>query len=559
MLFSFTGLGKETSFSAGKPGGRLVLPATSGPRSFNPIVAKETSTTAITNLIFEGLTKTCGLTQEIKPNLAQSWQVSEDGKEWVFHLRQGVTWFDGAPFSADDVVFTFRKLIFNPGIATSARDIFMVEGKKIEVEKIDELSVKFILPTKFAPFLQAMSQSILPKHRLKKVVEQGRFNYHWGLNTAPEEIVGSGPFKLKRFLPGERVVLERNNNYWQKSPQGCKLPYLEELIYVIVQNQDVALLKFLEGEIDYVSVRGKDYPIVKPREPEGNFTVYEVGPVLSTTFLVFNQNESINPQTGKTHISREKLSWFREKKFRKAIAYAIDRQSIIDIIYNGLGYKQFSPFPESAGFFHNPKVRRYGYDRKRSLELLKEIGIYDKNGDGILQDKQGNQVRFNFFVQAENEERRGIANIVRSDLESLGLRVNMLFLAFNQIVEKLASTYDWDLVLIGLTGGIEPHFGRNVWASSGHLHMWHPRQETPQTEWEAEIDQIFDQGVQILNRKKRRDLYWRWQEIVAEQLPFIYLVQPANIFAVRNKFGNLNPTPYGGAFHNLEEIYIKKD
>lgn len=542
-----------------KEGGKLILSTTTGPKSFNPIVAKETSTTAITGLIFEGLTRINGVTQEVEPNLAKKWDVSEDGKTWTFYLREDVSWFDGEPFTADDVVFTFNQLIFNPEIETSARDIFMVEGKIIEVKKIDRFTVRFNLSTKFAPFLRAMGQSILPKHILEDVVEKGEFNYFWGINIKPEQLIGTGPFKLKKYISGERIVLEKNKNYWRKSKEDCRLPYLEELVYVIVQNQDVALLKFLEGEIDYVSLRGQDYPILKPEEEGGNFTIYDVGPVLSSNFLVFNQNQKINLKTNQTYISSQKLSWFCQEKFREAVSYAIDRQAIIDIVFNGLGYRQYSPVPESAGFFHNPNVKKYNYNPQKSLQLLKTIGIYDRNQDGILEDKEGNQIKFNLFAPARSNQRRDIANIIRKDLEDIGIKVNFVPLAFNQIVAKLDSTYSWDSILIGLTGGIEPHFGKNVWSSSGHLHMWYPKQRQPATRWEAEIDKIFNKGVQVLDRDRRKILYGRWQEIVADKLPLIYTVQSANIFAIRDKFGNLKPTSYGGAFHNLEEIYIKND
>jgi peptide/nickel transport system substrate-binding protein len=542
-----------------KKGGKLILSTTTGPKSFNPIVAKETSTTAITSLIFEGLTRTNGVTQKVEPNLAKSWEMSADGKTWIFYLREDASWFDGEPFTADDVVFTFNQLIFNPEIETSTRDIFVIGNKAIKVKKIDKFTVRFNLPTKFAPFLRAMSQNILPKHILSDVVENGEFNYFWGVNTELEKIIGTGPFKLSKYLPGERIVLEKNEHYWRKSKSGCRLPFLNELVYVVVQNQDVALLKFLEGEIDYVSIRGRDYPILKPEEDKSNFTIYDVGPVMSSNFLVFNQNRGTNQKTKETYISPRKLKWFSQDKFRKAVSYAIDRQAIIDIVFNGLGYRQYSPIPESAGFFHNPNVKKYNYNPEKSHRLLKEMGIYDRGQDGILEDQDGNQIKFNLFTSARNNQRRDIANIIRKDLEDLGMRVNFIPLAFNQIVAKLDSTYDWDAILIGLTGGIEPHFGKNVWDSSGHLHMWYPKQSEPATAWEAEIDKIFNQAVQVLDRRERKILYDRWQEIAAERLPLIYTVQSANIFAVRDKFGNLKPTAYGGAFHNLEEIYIKND
>lgn len=544
-----------SAFSQG-PDQRLVLSTTSGPKSFNPIVAKEVSTTSITGLIFEGLTRTNGETLEVEPNLAKAWQVDEEGKVWTFNLRKDVRWSDGKQLSAGDVVFTFNQLIYNPAIYSSAGDIFTIEGKKFKVEEIDEFTVKFTLPFRFAPFLRSMSQEILPKHILEESVQQGKFNYHWGLGTEPPQIVGTGPFKLKSYLPGEKIVLEKNPLYWRKDDSGKRLPYLEKIIYLVVANQDVALLKFKQGVLDYFSLRGTDYPILKPDESQGDYTVYNSGPAFGTNFLIFNQNQGIDPQ-GKPYLSPEKLSWFSNLKFRQAVAQAIDKQSIIDIVTNGLGFEQDSSMSPSAGFFYNPDVVKYDYDIEKAKSMLKEIGIYDRDSNGQAEDSRGNLIEFNFFTNADDTQRLKIAAIVRKDLQTLGFKVNFVPLAFNQLVSKLDSTYDWDAVMIGLSGGIEPHFGSNVWQSSGHLHMWYPRQREPATKWEAEIDNIFNQAVQLLDPDERKALYDRWQQIVAEELPVIYTVLPASIFAVRNKFGNLRPTPYGGAFHNIEEIYIK--
>lgn len=531
----------------GRPKGQIVLSTTSDPKSFNPVVAKETSTTAVTGLIFEGLTTTDGVTLEVEPNLASGWKVDSEGTTWIFYLRKDVKWFDGVPFTSDDVVFTFNQLIYNPDIPSSARDIFSIEGKTFKVEKIDSYAVRFTLPCKFAPFLRSMSQEILPKHALEDVVAKGKFNYHWGLDVDPKDLIGTGPFILKKYLPGERIILGKNPDYWKRDTCGKPLPYLDEIVYVIVQNQDVALLKFQDKSLDYYSMRGQDFPILKPKEQVENFTVFNAGPAFGTNFLVFNQNKKADPV---------KLKWFTDTKFRKAVAYAIDKKSIIDIVMNGLGFVQNSSMSPSSGYFYNPDVREYAYDTNKARLILKEAGIYDRDNDGLAEDKQGNIIEFNLFTNAGNTVRIQIANIIRKDLESLGFKVNFVPLEFNQLVSKLDSTFDWDVIMIGLTGGIEPHFGNNVWQSSGHLHMWNPRQDKPQTEWEAEIDNIFNQAVQELDKEKRKLLYDRWQEIVAEELPLIYTVLPANIFAVRNKFANLHPTSYGGAFHNIEEIYI---
>lgn len=542
-----------------KYGGQLILASTSDPRSFNPIIAKETSTTAITNLIFEGLTRTNGVTIEVEPNLAESWETTEDGLTWIFHLRQDVQWSDGHPFTADDVIFTFQDLIYNERIPTSARDAFTIDGKIFQLERVDDFTVQFTLPVKFAPFLRAMSTEILPRHILKPFVEQEKFNFTWGIDSQMEEIVGTGPFMLKAYRPGDRVVLVRNPRYWKKSKTQEPLPYLDRVVFLIVQNEDTLFLKFLDGELDYCSLRGIDYPLLKPEEKRRSFTIYDVGADFGSNFIVFNLNTGVHPKTNKPYVAPQKLAWFSNIHFRRAVAQAIDKQRIIEILMNGLGYPQHAAESPSAGFFYNPHAVKYEYDLVKARDILTKAGFIDRNGDGLIEDQQGRNIEFNLYTNSGATERVQMAAIVRSDLESLGMKINFLAVEFNVLVGKLTSNYEWDAVLIGLTGGIEPHFGKNVWHSSGQLHMWHPKQSSPQRPWEKRIDEIFDLGVQELDPAKRKVLYDEWQLIISKELPLVYTVLGANIFAVRNKFGNLKPTSYGGAFHNLDEIYVHQE
>ena len=542
-----------------KYGGELVLSTTSDPKSFNDIIAKETSTTLVTGHIFEGLTTTNAFTTKVEPHLAKRWEVSNDGLQWTFYLRKDVLWNDGRGFTADDVVFTFNDLVYNPDIPSSARDIFTIKGEVFKVEKIDDYTVRFILPVKFAPFLRGMGQAILPKHKLKAIVDDGKFNFTWGIDTPPSEIVGTGAFKLVKYDPGQRLVFERNPHYWKHSTQGDRLPYINKIIYLIVQNQDVELLKFVEGATDYYGFRGMDYPFLKPLEAKRNFTVYDLGPNTGSNFILFNQNTSINSKTGKTYIEPHKLAWFTNNDFRRAVAHAIDKEKMIEIIKNKLGYSQHSPIGPGAGFFHNPDVMKYDYDLKKAKRILKEAGFEDRDGDGVIEDSAGKKVEFNLYTNSGNTERVDIAGIIRYDLEQLGMKVNFLILEFNTLVSKLNATFEWDAIMLGLTGGIEPHFGKNVWNSSGQLHLWYPRQESPATEWEKRIDELFFLGVQELDEGRRRVYYDEFQEIIAEKLPVIYTVLGSRISAVRNKFENLQPAKFGGVLHNLEELYFKEE
>jgi len=552
-----------------KYGGILMLSSISDPKTFNSVVAKETSSTLITGFMFEGLVETDGVTTEVKPALAESWEVAEDKVTWTFHLRKDVVWFDGEPFTADDVVFTFNDLYYNPTIPTSARDILTIDGEPIKVEKVDKYTVKFITPKPFAPMLRSIGMAILPKHILESkvvkvdpsTVKEGKmpnqtFNYTWGVDTPPAEIIGTGPYKMKEYKPSQYVVLARNPNYWKRDAEGNQLPYIEQIRIVIVPNQDVQLLKFQAGEIDGLGIRGQDYPLLKPKERSGNFTLYNAGPAFGTNFIIFNQNPG-KDQQGKPYINPVKLSWFTDLNFRKAVAHAIDKETIIANVMNGLGYPQHAAMSPAAKLFYNPDVPKYEYDLDKAAEILEKAGYKDRDGDGFVEDKNGNTVEFDIITNSGNTERENIGLIIQEDLKEIGIKAHFSPIDFNALVTRLTSTFDWDAVIIGLTGGVEPHNGKNVWESSGQLHVWYPRQEEPATEWEAEIDRIFNEGAQELNQEARIAMYFRWQEIVAEQLPVIYTVLPASLMAIRNKFGNLNPTAYGGWLHNHEEIYVK--
>mgnify|MGYP000116292492 CR=1 FL=1 len=542
----------------GKRGGMLVMATFGqGPKSFNPITAGETSTTIYTDRIFQGLTELNAWTYQAQPLLAESWSHDESGLVWTVTLRKGVVWNDGHPFTADDVVFTYMDVIYNPKVTTSIRDIITVEGKTWKVEKIDTHTVRFTLPTRFAIFDKVLASEIIPKHKYAARIQDGTFDSAMGLDSRPEDIVGTGPFMFDRFETGQRVVLKRNPRYWRKDAAGNSLPYLDGVTWLIVQNLDAMLLKFQQGETDAYGLRGHDYPILKPLEREGKFKIYAQGPAFGSSFLIFNQNPGRNPENGKPYIEPYKRAWFEKTAFRQAVAYAIDKQGIIDTVLNGLGYPQDGDMTFRAGFFYNDKIKRYTHDPARSKELLKKIGLVDRDGDGLLEDEAGHKVEFTLLTNAGHTERERIAEIIRKDLQRVGMKVNLLFIEFNTLVTKLDKTYDWECVLLGLTGSPEPHWGANVWKSSGRMHEWYPRQPKPMTPWEARIDEIFDSGLKELDPHKRKVLYDEWQMIVNEQQPFVYTVAAEELVAVRDRLGNVFVAPIGSALHNLDEIFIK--
>jgi len=528
----------------------LYLAVAGDPKSFNPIIAKETSTTDVTERLMGALTELQQPSLEITPALAESWEYDETGTVWTFHLKKGLQWSDGVPLTAFDVVFTIRDLIYNEEIPTSTRDVFSVDGRPIEVDAPDSYTVVFSLPDRFAPFLLLTSGlEIMPEHKLRPALDAGTFNSTWGVGTPPEEIVGCGPFRLKEFVPGQKIVCERNPYYWRNGENGEVFPKLEQIVMLVVPDQNATVLKFKSGEIDYLGVRGEDYTDILAGQEAGNYTVIRTGPSLSSMFICFNQNPN--------GISRPQLDWFTDVEFRRAIAHAVDKQTMIQNVYDNLAYPQHAAESPALEKYFNAGVRQYPYDLERSKAILEEAGYRDRDGDGIREDQNGNPLEFTLVTNTESTQRVAVGTIMVDDLQKLGLQVYFVPVQFNALVTRMTSTFDWEAIIIGFSGVIDPNSSRNVWHSGGQLHMWNPRQENPATPWEAELDRLFDEGAKELDDLRRREIYRNYQEIIAEQLPVIYTVTPEKIYATRNKIANLEPTPYS-LLHNLDEWYMQE-
>jgi peptide/nickel transport system substrate-binding protein len=539
-------------------GGELIQASFEDPRCFNPITSTDIATSELTGLMYEGLVRINSITLKPEPGLAASWNVSPDGLTWVFSIRPGVVWSDSVAFTARDVAFTFDSLVLNDSInPNSSRDLFTVNGRRPVVKVLDSMTIQFTLPVPYAPFLRAMAQEILPVHRYAPLAHGGRFSAALGLHTSPDSMVGTGPFILESFVAGRTTVLRRNPLYWQKDSAGKRLPYLSRLVYTIVADQNAELQRFKQGRIDYMKVKGEDFPALAKDESRGNYTVYRLGPASGSYFVFFNQNTGRDPATGKPYIDSVKRSWFCNRNFRKAMAMALDKQDMINSVMNGLGYPQWGPMSPSEGYFYNPDVATYRFDTARARALLAEAGFADRNKDGVVEDAAGHPVEFTLSTNSGNTVRTRLAEIICRDLAAIGIKAHFQRLEFGALTDRIDNPpYNWDAVLLALSGNIDPHFGKNVWQSSGYLHMWHPGLKTPATHWEARIDSLFDSASKELDEAKRKELYDEWQRIAADELPFIYTVLPEQIYCLSNKFRNINPSVTGGLLNTIERIYV---
>ena len=541
-------------YTVGKRGGSLTFATVSEPLTLNLAISKDAGSSGVLGYLFEGLTETSWLNDQVEPALADSWESSDDGLTWTFRIRPGVTWHDGEPFTAQDVDFTFNRIIYNQDIPASSRPAFTFrylneetgawQESPMTVTALDDYTVQCVLPVPFAPFLRSMGTSIYPKHILEASVDDGTFTSTWDIDTDPSEVIGTGPFTIGSYVPGERVVLQRNPNYWLQDALGNPLPYLEQIVRIIVPDFETELASFVDGESDTYALLGEDLPQLEPIQEEGNFTIYSRGPAFGTTFLGFNMNPGeIGPTA--PFVAPEKLEWFRNTRFRQAVAHSIDKDAIINNVQHGEAYPQWSSVSPAAGDFHNPNVRRYEYDLDLAKGILDDMGWVDTNGDGVREDADGNEIRFTLITNTGNSVRERVGEIVSRGMADIGLGVDYQLVEFGDLVFSLTVSYDWEAMIVGFTGGTDPHSGISFWHSSEGLHLWYPYQPEPATEWEAEIDDLYVKASQELDREKRVGYYHRAQEIAAENVPVIYTTLSERLSATRNVFGNLTPTLYG--------------
>jgi peptide/nickel transport system substrate-binding protein len=550
---------------------RLIVPTPSGPATFNYPLNQ--SAYDIFGYIYDGLINQNGLTSELEPGLAESWDVSKDGKKIVFTLREGLKWSDGQPMTTDDIIFSYEKIYFNDKIPSGLKDTLRVgiSREYPKLKKLDSRRIEFSVAEPFAPFIRfAGGIPILPAHILQeaatKTDAEGKpqFLTVWGTDTDPQKIVGNGQYRLLSYTPNQRVVLERNPYFWRKDAEGNAQPYIQRIVWQIIENTDTQLLNFRSGDLDTLDVQPEVFPLLKREEKRGKYTVFNGGPDTGTVFMAFNLNQGRNAQN-QPFVDPIKSRWFTTKEFRQAVAYGINRDAMTNNIYRGLGAPLHSPIPAQSPFYLSPEqgLKTYNYDPQKSQELLLSAGFkYNPNGE--LLDAEGNKVRFTLLIAAGKKVREQMATQIKQDLDKLGMQIDTQFLSFNTYVERLRLTKNWDTYLGGFTGGLEPHSGYNIWSVNGTLHSFNqgPQAGEPPIpgrkiyDWEQQIDDLYVKASQELDEAKRKELYAETQRIVAEQVPFVYMVNPLTFEAVRDRVSGIRYSAVGGAFWNLYELKI---
>ena len=523
------GLASLNLRAAAQSGGELRFCLRMEPKTFDPLKVEDEASAAIRYLTGGVLVRVNRRTQELEPELAQSWKVSKDGRQITFHLRSGVSFSDGTPFSADDVAYTVQQLM-DPALHSATGDAFRSGTGNVETKVISPTQISVTFPAPVAGLDRLFDQvAILSEHSSKK------------------EMAVLGPFMLADYKPGATVELKRNPNYWKTDEQGRKLPYLDSIRLDIQTNRDVELLRFKRGELDLINSLDTEYfDKLAASSPQ---LVHDAGPSLDSEQLWFNE-------VAKAPIPTYKKNWFRSANFRRAISQAINREDLSRIVFHSHAQPAMGPFSPANKFWFNSNLKPQTYSPDAALKALQTDGFRLENG--VLKDKDGNEVVFSIITNAGSKPRERMAVLIQDDLQKIGIHINVVTLDFPSLIERMTQSFDYEAIILGLTNvDLDPNGEMNVWLSSAENHQWNPQQKVPETSWEAEIDRLMRAQAASTDPKRRKQAFDRVQEIVVEQEPFIFLINKNALSAVSTSVRGAIPVILSPqTFWNAERLTV---
>jgi len=540
---------------SGHYGGNLTVGGRAEPKTFNPVIATDAVSREVIGRLMADLIDINRASQLTEPALAKSWKTSSDGRTFTLQLRKGIRFSDGHPFDADDVVFSFA-VYMDENVDSPQRDLLIIDGKPLTVTKLDQYTVRFTLPRPYAVAERLFDGlAMLPKHLLEKPYRDGKFLQAWSLNTVASQIAGLGPFRLKQYVAGQRVVLERNPYYWKVDSKNERLPYLDELTFLFVGSEDAEVMRFEAGETSMISRLSSDnYNLLEREHGRSRVQMADLGPSLEYNFLVFNQNDLGSKKLGAV---AHKQQWFGELKFRQAVSAAIDRDSIVRLVYGTRGAPLWGNVGPGNKLWVNTAIAHPQRSLDAARQLLKSAN-FSWNQAGQLMDSSGKPVEFSIITSSSNTQRMKMATLIQDDLSHLGMQVHVVPLEFRAVIDRVFRSFDYDAAIMALGGGdADPNPEMNVWTTSGTSHLWNLH-ETKPAPWESEIDKLMQQQMVTLDYGKRKQLYDRVQQLVAEHLPFIFLATPNVLAAADPRVGNFHPAildPY--TLWNADELFIR--
>jgi len=524
LLFSSTGAvavaaddGAKKAGS-GEYGDTIIEGSIGEPSVLIPMLAGDASSHAIAGLVFNGLVKyDTDLT--LIGDLAESWHISDDGLVITFFLKKGVKWSDGVEFTAADILFGFNTITDEKTPTAYSEDFRQV----VKAEVVDRYTFRVTYGKPFAPALASWGNlTVLPKHLL-----EGKDITKSELGRSP---VGMGPYKFVRWTPGQEVVLESNHDYFEGRP------FIDRYVSRIIPDPATMFLELKTGGVDVMGLT----PIQYTKQTvsaffKKNYTKHRY-PVPSYTYLGFNLKRPL----------------FADKRVRQALAYGIDKKELVDGVLRGLGSPATGPYVPGT-WPYNPDVKRHDYDKEKALNLLNEAGWEDSNGDGIL-DRQGKDFEFTILTNMGNDTRLKAATIIQWRLKQLGIKVEIKTVEWATFINEFIDKRRFDAVILGWSLGLDPD----------QYDIWHST-KTKEKEFNfvsfdnSEVDELLDRGRRSFDKEVRKKVYDRIQDILAEEVPYIFLYVPDATPIIHNRFKGVEPAPLIGMMYNFPEWYVPRE
>ena len=473
------------------------------PKTLDPAKVDDQASEMVRYLTGGVLLRVNRQTQEIECALAQSWNVSADGRLATFHLRKGLRFSDGTSLSAVDVAATLKRVL-NPTTGAPVAQEFLAPTE-VSIDTPDPLTVRVHFPKRIVSLGKVFDQiAIEPVDRVT------------------ESRITAGPFVVAAYKRGESIVLQRNANYWRHDQAGVPLPYLASIHLDILSNRNQDQLRFIRGQYQVIdNLPAENYSVLAKTTPQN---VHDMGPSLNTEQMWFNQ-------AADAPLPAWEKEWFQSRVFRIAISQAIHRADLARIAYEGHATPANGFISPANTVWYNKQLLPIHEDSNAALQLLQTVGFH-KSGSALV-DRNGHPVTFSILTNAGNHSREKMASLIQQDLTVLGIQVNVVTLDFPALIERLMHTQNYQAALLGLSNvDPDPSSMMNVWLSSSPNHQWNPSEKKPATDWEAEVDKLMLLQASTPVAKDRKRATDRVQQIVFDQQPFIYLVYPNMLYAV---------------------------
>jgi len=518
-------------------GGRLTASLRSEPRTFNRLIDQNFPVDLYAILTSSKLIRVNRATRALEPGLVEKWSTSPDTLTHTLTLRDGVTWSDGTPFTSADVLFTFQA-IYDPKVASVLASGLSVNGQPFKVTAPDARTVIVTLPAPFGPGIAILDNvHVQPKHKLQAALAAGTFRDALGVATPPADLAIIGPFMLRSYEPGQRMVFDRNPRYWKKDAAGIQLPYAEQVVLEVVPDQNAELVRLQGGQIDMLQqpIRPEDVATLRPLIDQGRVRVIELGVGTDPDLLFFNLR---SPYWAKD----PRREWITRKEFRKALSHAVDREAYANTVFLGAGVPIWGPITPGNKEWFSPNVFRYGYSVERAREILAELGLVNRDADEWLEDASNTEARFTLLTFRGNSSlERGTA-FLRDALRPIGVAVDVVTLEQGTVVQRMLKS-DFDAIMLFFsTTNLDPAMNPDFWLSSGPAHVWNVAQATPATDWEKEIDDLMREMTAQVDPAERKRLFDQVQRVFAENLPTLSFVAPRLHMGVSGRVGGLEPS-----------------